>query len=178
MKTSAIAIIAFIVVVFVLWFVNSNGVPTRQKEIQAILNLPEPTNYVVDQGRGTGLTPGILSQATVDALNADLKTFDGKAQIAVAIVETTQPESIEGYGIRLADKWKVGYKGKDNGVIIILAVKDRKVRIEVGRGLEEVVPDAVAGRIIRDVMTPSLKKGDWDTAIKDGVTALKIQVTK
>ena len=134
-------------------------------------NFPEATNYVVD-------TSGKLKQSTIDYLNNDLKNFDGIAQIAVAVVNSTSPLTIEEYGIKLAEKWKVGYQGKDNGAIIILAIQDRKVRIEVGKGLEGDIPDAVAGRIIDESMIPSLKNSDLDAAIVNGVEAIKIRLTK
>lgn len=119
---------------------------------------PEPDNYAVD-------VAGALTPEQLIDLNAKLKTMDSdKHQFGVVIVETTQPLSIEEYGIKLAEKWKVGYKGLDNGAIVILATKDRKVRIEVGYGLEGDINDAKAGRII-DNYIPSLKVGDWNSAI-------------
>lgn len=130
---------------------------------------PDPTNYVVD-------SVGVLTN--VNELNANLKGFDGIVQIAVAVVKTTEPLSIEEYGIKLAEKWKVGYAGKDNGAIIILATEDRKVRIEVGYGLEGQIPDAVAGRIIDESMIPYLKQSDWSGAVASGVEALKIKLSK
>ena len=128
--------------------------------------LPEATNYVVNDN-------GALKQETVDSLNKELKELDNKAQIAVLILDSTSPYTIEEYGIRLADKWKVGYSGLDNGAIIILATKDRKVRIEVGKGLEGVIPDAAAGRIIDEYMMPPLKEGNYDIAIINAVGAIK-----
>ena len=158
----------FIITGLGIWMISTkDNTQIRQK----VAFYPEPTNYVVDAA-------GALSQATIDSLNAELKTFDGKAQIAVAVVKTTAPFTIEEYGIKLAEKWKVGYQGKDNGIIIILATEDRKVRIEVGKGLEGDIPDAVAGRIIDEAMIPSLKISNWDAAIVYGVQALKIKLTK
>jgi uncharacterized protein len=127
---------------------------------------PEPTNYIVD-------TFGFLEASTTDYMNNDLQNFDPTAQIAVAVVKTTKPLSIEEYGIRLAEKWKVGHQDIDNGIIIILATEDRKVRIEVGKGLEGELPDAVVGRIIDENMVPSLKKDEWASAVFGGVYAIK-----
>ena len=119
---------------------------------------PEPTNYVVD-------VAGVLSVEQLSTLNVKLKAMDSdKHQFGVVIVKTTQPLDIEAYGIKLAEKWKAGYRGLDNGAIIIIATEDRKVRIEVGYGLEGDIPDAVVGRII-DNYIPSLKVGDWYSAI-------------
>jgi len=132
---------------------------------------PEATNYVVD-------TTGEMSPDVVANLNFELSKFDGTAQIAVLVIDSTFPQTIEEYGINLADKWKVGYNGKDNGAIIILATEDRKVRIEVGKGLEGSIPDAVAGRIMDEYMIPDLKNNDWDAAITKGVTALEARLIK
>lgn len=132
---------------------------------------PEPSNYVVD-------TTGEMSPDVVANLNFELSKFDGTAQIAVLVIDSTFPQTIEEYSINLAEKWKVGYSGKDNGIIIVLATKDRKVRIEVGKGLEGTIPDAVAGRIMDEYMVPDLKNNDWDAAITKGVRALEARLTK
>lgn len=138
---------------------------------QADATYPEPTNYVVDAA-------GAIPQEVEDALNADLKTFDDKGQIAVAVVSTTAPLTIEQYGIGLAEKWKVGHEGKDDGVILILAVGDRQVRIEVGYGAEALITDAEAGRILDTAMIPYLKQNDWASAITAGVKAIQSQMTQ
>lgn len=130
---------------------------------------PEPTNYVVDSA-------GVLGN--VDALNADLKAFDSTAQIAVVTVKTTYPLSDAQYGIKLAEKWKVGHAGADNGLIILIATEDRKLRIEIGKGLEGTIPDSVAGRIVDESMIPYLKKNDWRGAVDSGVAAFKARITK
>lgn len=156
--------------VFVLALLVLAGAGCVQTTSKKEISYPEPTNYVVNAN-------GALKQPVVDKLNADLKNFDGKAQIAVLVLDSTGSESIEQYGIHLADKWKVGYKGKDNGVILILAIKDRKIRIEVGRGLEGDMPDLVAKQIISDI-TPWLKQGDWDSAVSIAVDKIKSQLTK
>lgn len=132
---------------------------------------PEPTNYVVDSA-------GVLDPSTVTTLNETLKNFDGTAQIAVAVIDTTAPYSIEQYGIKLADKWKVGYEGRDNGAIIILAVQDRKVRLEIGKGLEGDITDGQAGEIVDTAMIPYLKNNDWDNALISGVNAIIQKLNK
>lgn len=131
---------------------------------------PEPTNYAVDQA-------GVFSTEQIAMLNAKLKAMDSdKHQFGVAVVKTTKPLDIEQYGIKLAEKWKVGYKGIDNGVIIIVATEDRKVRIEVGHGLEGEINDAIAGRILDNQMVPHLKQGKWYEAIVAGLDELSNRV--
>ena len=117
--------------------------------------------------------------ATLDAtqrgrLEAQLAAIERAkgAQIAVLLLPTTQPEAIEQFGIRLAEAWKIGHKGADNGVIVIVAKNDRKVRVEVGYGLEGAVPDAVARRIIAERMTPLFKQGDFFGGLRSAIEGL------
>jgi uncharacterized protein len=120
--------------------------------------------------RVTDLT-GTLSGravANIEAKLMDLETQKG-SQIAVLIVPTTQPEEIEQYGIRVAEAWKAGRKHIDDGAILLVAKDDRRVRIEVGRGLEGALPDAIANRIIDENITPRFKAGDFDGGIEAGV---------
>ena len=102
----------------------------------------------------------------------ELETARG-AQIAVLIVPTTGPEDIAAYGIRVADAWKIGRENVDDGVILIVAKNDRRVRIEVGRGLEGAIPDAAAARIIREYITPRFRAGDFAGGINDAVGVLR-----
>ncbi len=120
--------------------------------------------------RVTDLT-GTLSGEAVTHLEAQLTAFEAKkgSQIAVLIVPTTQPEEIEQYGIRVADDWKLGRKGIDDGAILLVAKNDRRVRIEVGRGLEGALPDVTANRIITDTITPRFKTGDYDGGVEAGI---------
>lgn len=120
--------------------------------------------------RVTDLT-GTLSGEAVNRLESKLAAVETQkgSQIAVLIVPTTQPEEIEQYGIRVADQWKLGRKGVDDGAILLVAKNDRRVRIEVGRGLEGALPDAIANRIITDTITPHFKLGDYDGGVEAGV---------
>lgn len=120
--------------------------------------------------RVTDLT-GTLSGEAVNRLEAKLSAFEAKkgSQIAVLIVPTTEPEEIEQFGIRVADAWKLGRKGVDDGAILIVAKNDRRVRIEVGRGLEGVMPDAIANRILDETIAPHFKLGDFDGGVEAGV---------
>jgi len=106
--------------------------------------------------------------ANIETKLTDLETQKG-SQIAVLIVPTTQPEEIEQYGIRVADAWKAGRKNIDDGAILLVAKNDRRVRIEVGRGLEGALPDAIANRIIDENITPRFKAADFDGGIEAGV---------
>jgi len=123
--------------------------------------------------RVTDLT-GTLDATQRGRLEAQLAAIDraGRAQIAVLLLPTTQPEPIEAFGIRVAEAWKIGHKGADNGVIVIVAKDDRKMRIEVGYGLEGAIPDAIAKRIIAERMAPLFKQGDFFGGLRAAVEGL------
>ena len=128
--------------------------------------------------RVTDLT-GTLDAAQRSALEARLAAIEQRkgAQVVVLMVPSTQPETIEEYGIRVADAWKIG-RGTadgakvDDGVILLVAKGDRKVRIEVGYGLEGAIPDAYARRIIADAITPRFREGDFFGGLQGGVESL------
>jgi uncharacterized protein len=123
--------------------------------------------------RVTDLT-GTLSGAAVARIEAKLADLEAKkgSQLAVLIVPTTQPEEIEQYGIRVAEAWKLGRKGVDDGAILLVAKNDRRVRIEVGQGLEGALPDAIANRIITETITPHFKQADYDGGVEAGVNQI------
>ena len=125
------------------------------------------------KSRVTDLT-GTLDDATRQSLESRLAQLEQAkgSQIAVLLVPTTQPETIEQYGLRVAETWKLGRKGVDDGVLLLVAMQDRALRIEVGYGLEGAIPDAVAKRIIAEVITPRFKLGDFAGGIDAGVAAL------
>ena len=133
----------------------------------AVVGVPELSRRVTD------LT-ATLSAEQVTELENKLAAFETKkgSQITVLIVPTTQPKDIAEFGIEVADLWQIGRKGVDDGVILIVAKDDRKLRLEVGYGLEGVIPDAVAKRVIEDTITPYFKKGDYATGIDAGVAQL------
>jgi uncharacterized protein len=120
--------------------------------------------------RVTDLT-GTLSGEAVTRIEAKLANLEAKkgSQIAVLMLPTTQPEDIEQFGIRVEDAWKLGRKGVDDGAYLIVAKNDRRVRIEVGYGLEGALPDAIANRIITETITPHFKLGDYDGGVEAGV---------
>jgi uncharacterized protein len=125
------------------------------------------------KGRVTDLT-GTLTPSQVRALESSLAEFEQRkgSQIAVLMLPTTQPETIEQYSIRVADAWKVGRGRVDDGVIVVVAKNDRQVRIEVGRGLEGPIPDVIASRIIREIITPRFKAGDFYGGLSEATQAL------
>ena len=115
-----------------------------------------------------------LSANEIMHLEQKLQAFEKTkgSQIAVLMIPTTQPESIEQYSIRVAEAWQLGRKGIDDGILLLIAKNDRALRIEVGYGLEGVVPDAIAKRIIADIMTPHFKLGHFANGIDAGVEAI------
>jgi uncharacterized protein len=114
------------------------------------------------QQRVTDLTQ-TLSANEQAALESKLAQFEQQkgSQIAILLVPTTQPEAIEQYSIRVVEAWKLGRKGIDDGILILVAKEDRKMRIEVGYGLEGIVPDSIANQVILDAMKPRFKQGDF-----------------
>jgi uncharacterized protein len=123
--------------------------------------------------RVTDLT-GTLSGSQQAEIENTLQEFEQKkgSQVAVLIVPTTQPESIEQYSIRVASQWKLGRKGVDDGVLFLVAKNDRTLRIEVGYGLEGALPDALCNRIIDGFVVPRFKEGDFFGGIRDGVARI------
>jgi uncharacterized protein len=121
----------------------------------------------------TDLTQTLTSEQRA-ALESRLRAYETQkgTQIAVLIVPTTQPEAIEQYSIRVADQWKIGRQGPDDGVILIVAKNDRAVRIEVGTGLEGAIPDVLASRIISQVIVPRFRQGDFAGGIDEAVTRI------
>jgi uncharacterized protein len=126
--------------------------------------VPRLTGRVVDQ-------TGTLSSSDIAALSQKLRDFEARkgSQIAVLIVPTTQPESIEQFSIRVAEAWKIGRKKIDDGAILVVAKNDRHLRIEVGYGLEGALTDVTARRIIDEVITPKFRGGDFAGGISGGV---------
>ncbi len=120
--------------------------------------------------RVTDLT-NTLTAEQKGALEQKLGAFEVRkgSQVAVLMLASTKPEEIEQYSIRLAEAWKIGRKGTDDGVILVVAKDDRRLRIEVGYGLEGVIPDAIAKRVISEVITPKFKTGDFYGGISDGL---------
>jgi uncharacterized protein len=129
---------------------------------------PEFTAPVVDAA-------DVVPDDVEEAVSAELIAYEQRSsnQIAVAVVETTGDESLEDYTIDLAREWGVGTEGDDDGVLVLIAYEDRRLRIEVGRGLEGELTDLESGRIIREQMTPRLREGDVGGAIQAGTAAIR-----
>lgn len=130
------------------------------------------------QQRVTDLTQ-TLSTEQQAALEAKLAQFEQQkgSQIAILLVPTTQPEAIEQYSIRVVEAWKLGRKGVDDGVLILVAKEDRKMRIEVGYGLEGIVPDSIASQIIREGMQSRFKQGDFYGGLDAAVGMLMARIS-
>jgi uncharacterized protein len=136
------------------------------------LDAPPLTGRVNDQAK-------MLSPDTQQRLEQKLAAFERETsnQVVVLTVPSLQGDDIDQFAIRVAESWKIGQTGRDNGVLLILAQAERKVRIEVGMGLQGVLPDITASRIIRETMRPYLKSGNFDQGIAVGVDAI-IAATK
>ena len=121
----------------------------------------------------TDLT-GTFSTSQIQTLDSRLRDFERAqgSQIAVLLLPSTQPETIEEYSIRVAEAWKIGRAKVDDGVILVVAKNDRKLRIEVGRGLEGAIPDAIAKRIVSEVIAAHFKSGDFFGGVAAGTDAL------
>lgn len=134
---------------------------------QAEVAVPKLTQRVTD------LT-AILDVSQVQALDARLAAFETSkgSQIAILILPSTQPEAIEQFSIRVVEAWKLGRKGVDDGVLLLVAKDDRKLRIEVGYGLEGALNDATAKRIVSEIISPLFKQGDFYGGIDAGVNAI------
>ena len=119
-------------------------------------------------------TTGTLDTTQKQTLETSLAALEQRkgAQLAVLMVPTVKPEEIEQYSIRVVDAWKLGRKNVDDGVLLIVAKNDHRVRIEVGRGLEGAIPDAANARIIREYITPKFRAGDFFGGIVDATDAL------
>ena len=117
---------------------------------------------------------GLLSGAERAQLDQRLEAYERKTahQIALLTVQTLGGDPIEDFTIRVAEEWKLGTKGRDDGVLLFIAAADRKARIEVGYGLEGDLPDAVAARIVREIMVPAFGRGDYPGGISGAVGAI------
>lgn len=116
----------------------------------------------------------VLSSAFVSQLEQQLKMYEDTTsnQIAVLIVSTLQDEPIEEYTLRVAETWKLGTKEKDNGVLLFIAINDRKARIEVGEGLEGALPDAICNQIIRNELAPYFRQDNYEGGVGAAIGAI------
>ena len=123
-------------------------------------SLPRPTRYVQDYAN-------VIDTSTERSLNGILQELEQKtgAQYIVLTVQTTEALPIEQFALEHAERWKLGQEGKDNGMLFVLAARDRRYRFEVGYGLEGFVTDQYCGRVGREVLEPYLKRGDYSQGI-------------
>lgn len=131
------------------------------------LAVPPLKGYVNDYANI--ISPGARAQ-----LHQELWDFEqsDSTQVVVLTVESLEGDALESFSIRVAETWKIGQKGKDNGAILLVAKKERKTRIEVGRGLEGKLTDLTAGRIVQLVINPQFKRGDFDAGFLSGIRAV------
>ncbi len=134
---------------------------------------PEPLGYISDYGN-------VTTAAEREHINAICRELQAKtsAQIAVAVFPDLGDEEYTDYAVRLFEHWGIGQRGKDNGVLILNALAERKVRIEVGYGLEGLIPDGLSGRILRQRMFPLLKEGKHGAAYLSGVAIIASIIAK
>ena len=134
---------------------------------------PELTDYVNDYA-------SMFDDASKQSMRIVLEELESAttAQIFVATVDNLQGVSIEEYAVKLFEKWGIGQAEKDNGLLILIAKQERKIRIEVGYGLEPVITDAIAGRTINDIMTPRFKNGEFGLGTHEAVVHLADLISK
>lgn len=135
--------------------------------------IPRPTGYVNDYAN-------VIDSVTLSQLENLLAKIEQAttAQIAVAVMTTIEPDAVEDYAVRMFSEWGIGRKDKDNGILILIAMQERKIRIEVGYGLEGAVPDAFAGSVIQDVIAPHFRDDDYSGGVAAGVEAVAERVLK
>ncbi|HVQ10749.1 MAG TPA: TPM domain-containing protein [Methyloceanibacter sp.] len=135
-------------------------------------NYPQLTGRIVDDA-------DLLSAADIAELDAGLKALEDKSsdQVVVVTLPSLQGYSIEDFGYQLGRHWGIGTKEKDNGVLLIVAPNERKVRIEVGRGLEPLLTDAMSNVIITGAILPRFRTGDYAGGIKEGVKGIELVLT-
>jgi uncharacterized protein len=136
------------------------------------LDVPKLQGYVNDYA-------GMMSPSVKSEIEEELRSFEhsDSTQIVILTIPSLEGENLEEFSIKVAEAWKIGQLGKDNGILFIVSQQERKIRIEVGRGLEGKLTDLMAGRIIDQVIKPRFKQGDFDLGFKEGVSAL-IDVTR
>lgn len=146
------------------WLILGFLCATAQAGAQDLQPIPPLEARVTDR-------TGTLTAQQQAALEEKLAAFEARkgAQIAVLLVPTTQPEAIEQYSIRVVDEWKLGREDVDDGVLLLVAKNDRRMRIEVGYGLEGVLPDATVNRIQDEFILPLFRQGDFFGGINAGV---------
>lgn len=173
---AGIAVLIFIIVSIIVSNVGRKNDKHSQSSLNQIKNglsqppyqdLPFPQRYVEDR-------VNIISDTVEKGLNGYLQELEQKTgtQMIVLTINTTGSIPIETYAIELATKWKLGQKGKDNGALVIIAKDDRTYRIEIGRGLEKILPDSFCGTVGRTYFVPNFQKGQFTDGIYQGVVVI------
>jgi uncharacterized protein len=156
----------FLIIIFLLGFLTC-------LLVAAVPPVPEqPANYVVDLAN-------IIDPQTEADLNRRLKELEDRttAQMVVLTIKSLEGEPMEKFSLRTAEKWALGQKGKDNGVLITVAEQDRKYRIEVGYGLEAILPDSLVGSIGRECFIVNFRMGNYPLGISEAVKKIAGQIT-
>ena len=164
---------------FKVWFLSTSGIICLLLlGISLIcaaqdITYPSPKGYVNDYA-------GILSRQTAQAIDSVCRQIESKttAQIALVIVNTTKPFEIEQYAVELFQRWSIGQKGKDNGLLVLVAINDKGVRIETGYGLEGAIPDAIAHNIIYQIIIPEFKQGQYEKGLLLAVLSIADLIAK
>jgi uncharacterized protein len=133
----------------------------------AALEIPKLTGYVNDLA-------GVISPEIELKIENFLQEFEASdsTQLVILTIGSLEGDSLEEYSLRVAESWKIGQKEKDNGALLLIAKQERKVRIEVGYGLEGKLTDLLAGRIIDQEITPYFKAGDYDAGVIAGISSM------
>lgn len=153
---------ATVVALLAVFFVGSHAIA---------IEYPQPVGLVTD-------TAGMLSNEESNALESDLISFQQQTgnEIAIVTVASLEGEPIEDYAVELFERWGIGQKEKDNGILILVSRDDREVRIEVGYGLEGSLNDAAAGRIIREVVVPAFREERYGEGLASAVREIQLEI--
>lgn len=152
---------------FITVLVLLAGILPVQADTDRLLNSLKPAGYVSDFA-------GVMQPADRAVVERTLTELEQKtgAQIAVVTLKSLDGGQIDDFAVRLFERWKIGQKGKDNGLLLIAAIDDRKMRIETGYGFEGVLPDVAAGRLLDQKVRPAFRAGDYSGGLRQGAEAL------
>lgn len=144
-----------------------SGLLLFSHRVGATTEIPQLTGRVNDYAAMLSLS----TKETLERQLAELESSDS-TQLVVLVIDSLHGESIDGYSMKVAEAWKIGQEQADNGVLLLISKNDRKIRIEVGYGLEGKLTDLMSGRIIDSIITPAFKRGDFDQGVIDGVSSI------
>ncbi len=153
---------------FLIWTALALAIAAAAPSFASLPEIPAvPSQYVVDLA-------GIVDNATKAQLDSSLRELEEKTtvQMIVLTIPSLNGESLEDFSLRTAEKWKLGQKGKDNGVLFMISLQDRKYRFEIGYGLESILPDSLVGSIGREYLVPNFRNGDYSKGVSDAAFAV------